>query len=153
MLKCRLLFVHHLETRAGRAIRHYSCVSNAFFVPFSATPFETVSALVQSTESLQHQRFAKALAYARELQHKNQGLGTLLFRDEAGDTYVSKTNLNQPKAAQVTVPFSRWSSMRLTPKAALELTERLDSLLNEYMETSAKTGTSYLLHIGVVEAI
>jgi hypothetical protein len=151
LLRCELLKIDHLETRTGRAVRHYRCVADSFFVPFGATSFETISTLVERTELLHHQRFAQALGVAREHQVTDEGWGTLLSRDAIGNVDVTTIHqgINTQPSPRASMPFSRWSNMKLPPEKALEFAERLQSLMAEYVgQSSDQNGATYLLHVG-----
>jgi hypothetical protein len=155
LLNCKLLKIDHLETRAGRAVRHYRCVADSFFVPFGATSFETINALVMRTELLHHQRFAQALGVAREHQVTDEGWGTLLSRDAVGNVEVTTIHhgVNNQPSPRASMPFSRWSSIKLPPEKALEFAERLQALMAEYIgQSSNQSEAEYLLHVGFTKA-
>jgi hypothetical protein len=152
---CGLLKVDHLESRTGRAVRHYRCVADAFFVPFSATAFETLEAQVRQSEALLHHGFAQALGTQRQQQGLEEGWGTLLSRDAVGNVNVESVHLglNSTGGASDLLPLSMWSNLYLRPDTALVFAERLRALFTEYTEQpSEEDGTLYLLHVGLTSA-
>ena len=152
---CGLLRVDRLESRAGRAVRHYRCVADALFVPFSATPFETPEAQVRQSEALLHHAFAQALGAERQRQRLEGNWGTLLSRDAVGNVNVESVDLaaRSARAPSDPLPLSVWSSLRLRPDTATVFAERLRALLAEYTEQpSEEDGALYLLHVGLTKA-
>jgi hypothetical protein len=152
---CGLLKIDHLESRAGRAVRHYRCVADRFFVPFSATPFETLEAQVRQSEALLHHGFAQALGAQRQQQRLEEGWGTLLSRDAVGNVNVESLHLgvNSTQVASNPLPLSVWSSLYLRPDTAQVFAERLRALFAEYTEQpNEEDGVLYLLHVGLTKS-
>ena len=151
-----LIKLDHSEARAGRAVRFYSAIAEAFFVPFRATPFESVQAQVQRIEQLHHQRFAQVLGMARQHQRSEEGWGTLLSRDEVGNVNIISTKLEPQTHNQLTgvLPISVWSSITLRPETAIVLAQRLQQILVEYLcQPAEENGTEYLLHVGLAKIL
>jgi hypothetical protein len=153
MEACGLLKLDHLEPRGGRAIRHYRAVADELFLPFTATSFESLETQIEHVELVQHQRFVRALISSRQQQMLEDGWGTLHSRDQQGHINVSRACLDSGgvRLPADGLPMSVWSDFPLPVETALELTQRLQALLNEYIHVDRgeqEDAPRYRLHIG-----
>ncbi len=64
LLDAGLLEVAEERKRAGRAVKHYRAVAEAFFVPYELTPLETPQALLEAEHAPRERRLVEGLVRA-----------------------------------------------------------------------------------------
>ena len=144
-LQAGLLKVAHSEPRAGRAIKHYRAVSNAFFVPLEATPFadleERLTAGLQKRQQLIIHNTPRVL---REVGGEGRRIyrasnGTLML-ESAGDG-SSPDPLDDPSGPAAIDYDLR---VNLTFSEAKALQQELYTVVKRYQQPD-REGKSYLL--------
>jgi len=81
-LKAGLLEVVRIEKRAGRPIKHYRSVYDAYFIPFSTTPFATFEEEAQQMLQSNEEMIIRALASSRRTLNRH---GKRIYRDDLGE--------------------------------------------------------------------
>ena len=64
LLEVGLIEVTHEERRAGRAVKHYRAVAEAFFLPYAVTPAETPEVLLAQEHASRQTRLIRGLVGA-----------------------------------------------------------------------------------------
>ena len=77
-----LLSVVRVEKRAGRAVKHYRSVHDAYFIPFDATPFADLAEEAQQILRAHEDTIASELA---RCIHALNRRGRRIFRDKKGE--------------------------------------------------------------------
>ncbi|THF70230.1 hypothetical protein E7T06_08580 [Deinococcus sp. Arct2-2] len=151
LLACGLVQVVHEERRAGRSIKVYQAVADAFFVPFSATGREDVEALWLSLTLPLYEQLVRTLANtARTQGHDPEVWGVHVRLDQAGNLDLN-LGPEQPLRAAPT-PYTpatllEWEELHLSTEQARRLKTELQALLHKY---AAERGPhSYLLALGL----
>jgi hypothetical protein len=83
-LEVGLLEVTRLEQRAGRPIRHYRSVADAFFVPFEVTPYAELEERLETHMQAQLSLLVKGIA--RSLRERRWS-GQRIYRNAAGEVW------------------------------------------------------------------
>ncbi len=151
-LNLGFLEVSRLETRAGKAIKHYRTVSPGFFVPYALLPSETleVEFLVQNT--FWEQQLARAIGAISSDAMRDAG--AYFFRHDNGNLRKvtgRKGGLNvlpeqvSPNPSQTPI-WSDWSVVMLEPEAAQALFDDMTKLFRHYQTLhQAHLGRPYLM--------
>lgn len=144
-LQAGLLVVTRLEPRAGRAIRHYRAVNDAFFVPLEVTPFADQEERLKSNLKKRQELIMRSTA--RVLREVG-GEGRRIFRssngkimsEAAGD--VTGADILEDPAGPAAIDFDL--GVNLTRKEAKALQLELYTLMKRYQQPERK-GKRYLL--------
>lgn len=148
-LETGLLRVTREEERAGRAIKHYRTVGDAFFVPFELTPHaDLAERIVAQLEPLWREI---ARAYARVLQAHDRA-GQYIFRGETGTVWTAPASnpfAGEPQgvahAGLHDVP------LHLTRDQATDLLRTLSGLSERYQHLDQAEGSRpYILQVALV---
>lgn len=128
---CRLglLEVAEVRARAGRPIRLYRTVAEAFFVPHAA-------ARELATEGL-----ARDLREGLALAARRPGKGYFIWADADGVARREPARGDAPPEAA-----EMWRILRLSPDEMAALSAELDELLTRYLRNARGPGRTYLLH-------
>jgi hypothetical protein len=142
------------KPRRGSSVTLYRALSDAFFVPFRATPFERPEELLlRDYDPLHRQLLAGFLEAAIEMLGAGSvdafGLivsprdGALEVRHGPAPGVGLKVN---PLADQAPAMLNRWAELRLSFDEAKSLQCDLDALIERY---GGGSGGSYLVHVGI----
>ncbi|GGJ21817.1 ArsR/SmtB family transcription factor [Deinococcus roseus] len=153
MLDLGLIQVVSEVPRKGKAIFWYRSVADAFYVPFSLTPFETLQAAFLKSEAPWQERLIRGLLKdALHLEEPGKAWGVLIRRDQHGDFDVT-TSLG-PDQEATNLPGAQWSSwteIHLTPEEALAFREELQQVWLRYR--GKQNGQRYLLRLGLAKVV
>lgn len=128
-----LLAVTRRERRAGRPIKFYRAVADAFFVPTALAPAPVHAGLDRELRD--------ALAHLRD----RTGEGTLYYAGEDGGPRMRLVR----SAATVGAAYTeQWRMLRLSRADAARLIAGIDALLKSFVPSGAN-GDSYLLHFAM----
>lgn len=153
MLDLGLIQVVREVPRAGKAIFWYRSVSDAFYVPFSLTPFETMQAAYLKGEQPWQERFTEGLLkVALQLETPEKTWGILIRRDLHGDFDVTSSIGPDQEAPDLPgAQWSNWTEIHLTPDEALDLRMELQNLWLRYR--GKRNGQRYLLRLGLAKTV
>lgn len=151
LLACGLVYVLREDRRAGRAVKVYQAVAEAYFVPFSATDRQDVEALWLSLTLPLYDQLVRALARTARLQgHDPNMWGVHVRRSEAGGLDLN-LGPEQPlmAAPKRLMPSTllEWEELHLTLEQARQLKDDLKALLHHY--TAERGPYTYLLGLGL----
>lgn len=133
LLRLGLLEVAEERSRAGRAIKLYRTVSDAFFIPHEAAPKGFGDDLTREL------RESLALDLAR-----SDG-GIVFTANEAGSVrgkFVGERG-SSVGAAEM------WRALRLRPRELAALKQDITALLDRYQQSSGGKGAAFLVHAAV----
>ncbi len=144
-----LLRVVREEKRAGRAVKVYRSVADAFYVPFALTRAETLevlfSGLDSSLRALLYRNLAKAMTQAET------ELGLIVWRAEEGDVrtrFATGSQKFDPLEPGASSALLFWSpEVWLEPDDAKALLRDVTELIGRYHGRGGRG--RYLLHLGV----
>jgi DNA-binding transcriptional ArsR family regulator len=131
LLALGLVVVVRERPRAGRAIKIYRAVAQAFFIPQQLAPADAASPLADE--------LSKSLARVREASRS----GVLYDVDENGAPRMRAVD-RSPSASVRSVEI--WKLLRLSRSDALKLGGELVQCLRRYAERENERGESYLVH-------
>lgn len=140
--KAGLLEVVEVRERPGRAVKVYRSTHDGYFVPFTATPFATLSERI----TVQGKPWFKQLmkGYARVLQ-MHEHAGNEIFRQD-GQVYTTD---RPPQMLKGTHPvLFQDAVMTLSPEVAVQTVGKLHEALGTAQTTP--DGQRYLLVIGLI---
>ena len=138
LLELGLLKITRLETRAGKAIKHYRSVAPGFFVPFELLPSETLEAELLAQDDFWQQRLARGLgAIARDAMNS---AGSYIFRNDQGDIRkvtgrsdgLNTLPENVTPNTSLTPTWSDWSVVMLEAEDARDLYQDMAELFKRY---------------------
>ncbi|GHF41760.1 hypothetical protein HNQ07_001430 [Deinococcus metalli] len=141
------------EPRRGRPIRYYRATSDAYLVPYDATPLTSVEDLVGLHETGFARRFLSAVVAAgRTLVVNERDIGLRVFRD--GSTVsvditprAGEFTLDEFLAPDSPVLLLNWGELRLTREDAKAMQRELHTLHARY---AARSGPErYLFRLGL----
>ncbi len=128
MLELGIVHVTRIQKRAGRAVRYYSAVAPAFFVPFSAIPAETFEAQLTLEDVSRQRRLSSAHARARgELPPH---CGTLMARMDGANSGIRIESF--PKRRSNDLTFNVWLERTFRSEDARALLAELRALEEHY---------------------
>ncbi|THF85088.1 hypothetical protein E7T09_18840 [Deinococcus sp. KSM4-11] len=148
-----LAYESRVEARRGRPIRHYRATSDAYLVPYDATPLTSVEDLVGLHETGFARRFLHAVVEAgRSLVVNERDIGLRVFRD--GDAVsvditprAGEFTLDEFLAPDSPVLLLNWGELRLTREDAKAMQRELHALHARY---AARHGPErYLFRLGL----
>jgi predicted transcriptional regulator len=148
-----LLEVTRVEKRAGRPIKHYRSVHNAYFIPFEVTPFADVEERL--TEALSGRRKTLARALAKLLQDFGW-LGVRVYRDASGeiwhDTAPSIATDFKPRDPAFPAVIQTSMDVHLTHEEAKALQLELFALTERHQleRGQREHGQHYLFEVALV---
>ena len=146
------LEISRLETRAGKAIKHYRTVAPGFFVPYRLLPSETLEVEFLAQNTFWEQQLARAVgavshdamrdAGAYFFRHENGNLRKVTGRKGGLNVLPEQVSPN-PSASPI---WSDWSVVMLAPEAAQALYEDMAKLFRHYQTVhQAHLGRPYLM--------
>jgi hypothetical protein len=151
-LNLGLLKISRLETRTGKAIKHYRTVAPGFFVPYALLPSETLEVEFLAQNTFWEQQLARAVAEVSTDAMRDAG--AYFFRTEQGDLrkVTGRTGgLNvlpenvSPNPSQTPI-WSDWSVVMLEPEAAQALFDDMAALFRHYQTVhQRRLGRPYLM--------
>ena len=131
LTKLGLLFVAEERSRAGRAIKYYRAVSDAFFIPNEVAPKGFGEELARELR--------ESLAIEAALSD-----GGLLFTAAKGGSPRGKVVGGRRAAVEM------WRVLRLGAQDVASLKRELNALLNHYQRRAPpRGGTAFLVHAAV----
>jgi hypothetical protein len=153
-LKAGLLKVARVQKRAGRPIKHYRSIADAFFVPFSVTPYATLEErLASQMEPGQRRLVASIAAVLRETgldgRRIYRGSTGTVWNEAAADieTPITPEDPNLPAALQY------GTELYLGFDEAKALQRHLHELFLHYREREAGEGQKYLFQVALLPAV
>ncbi len=151
-LETGLLRVTREEKRAGRAIRHYRAVADAFFVPFEVTPYSDLEERVLTQLEPVWRQIARS--YARVLQ-EHERAGQYIFRGETGTVWTGPAASRSSEASPV-IPNAGLHdvTLNLTQAQATNLLRILSDLSERYQRIGGEGGgRPYILQAALVPLV
>jgi hypothetical protein len=153
-LEAGLLQVTRLEKRAGRPIKQYRSVADAFFIPFAVTPFATLEDRLASQMASGNQKIVRSIAAVL----RETGLeGRRIFRADNGtvwnqsasdaETPLRPVDPNMPAAIQY------GTELYLGFEEAKALQRQLHELFESYGEREVGEGRKYLLQVALLPEV
>jgi hypothetical protein len=160
MLELGLLEVTRVQTRGGRAIKHYRSTAPEFFVPFSATPADTLRALSAQFTTEFQRMFDAAYGVVLERADQTHDLGIRVWRNPDGHT---SRDLMPAGQAHGDTTFSDWmlapdmpgvwnqhALLRLSARDAKALQLEIGRLWERYSRLEDRDGKLCALRLGLV---
>jgi hypothetical protein len=158
-----LIRVTRTAPRAGKPVRYYRSVADAFFVPFRATNADTLETLLLQNDDHRRRRLLAGLArsFRERTAHDGAELGLRWFRDELGRVTMihalGSGETNQPGlilsslADGAPATWSDWSTMYLEYSQAKGLQRELAALYQKYFRVDAEPGTrrAYMVRLAM----
>lgn len=146
-LAAGLLEITRVQPRAGRPIKHYRSVADAFFVPFAATPFASLEELVATQMQPFNERVVRSVA--RLLRESGRD-GRRFFRKPNGDIWndAASDEHNPFTVDDEDVPaaYDFSIALELEPAEARQLQLELHRLFERYADREHTGGRTYLWH-------
>lgn len=164
MERLGILEVVREEARAGKAIKYYSVVAGGLFVPFAATPADTLETLLLGTDSAFETNLAKGIVGSFwEIIEDPETWGLRLFKDDRGrlhldygpedapDDWDLQAFLSEPHYPAI---ISAWTEFALSHEDAKALQRKLQALHEEYRAKSTHkdppaSSRRYLLRVAL----
>jgi predicted transcriptional regulator len=148
LLEHNLVQVTHEEKRAGRAIKHYTASSDAFFVPYALTNFETLYTFWLAILEPKHLAFVENLVKNAERRATDpQKWGVGLRHISGMGLYLQAL----PKPPQTTLDPVSWfgeEDLMLSHEQAQAFKLELKALIEKYQ---LEPGTNaYVMQAGLV---
>jgi len=148
-LRAGLLYVAREERRAGRPVKHYRSVADAFFIPFDRTPYAGLEERLMA----QLEPFWRGMVARLARAYRDNGLdGQSMYRGEDGTVWtnfaadaferLSLENFGSP------VVLYRDATPQLTGEEARALQRGLNDLFERSLE--ARGGKAYTLQVALV---
>jgi hypothetical protein len=148
MLELGLIRVTRVQKRAGRAVRHYSAVAPAFFVPFAVIRAETFEAQLTLEDVSRQRRLSSAHARARgELPLE---YGTLIARMGGANSGIRIEPF--PKRRSDDLTLNVWLERPFCAEDARALLAELRALEERYSglpEPRVGTGKPFCLRLAL----
>jgi hypothetical protein len=158
-----ILSVVRAMPRAGKAIKVYSVVADGLYVPFSATPADTMCTLIYQMDLPLERRLTDGIVDALWETIDPNSWGLRIFSDAGGRTRLSYGPEDAPAdwdmlAAVVEPTFPAvlfdWCDLRLTREDAKDLQHRLLELQREFHAKAeardpAAPARSYLVRLAM----
>lgn len=154
LLKVGLIEVAREERRAGRAIKFYRAVAEAFLLPYAATPAETPEMLLEQEHAPRQKRLIRGLVQAayRELDTQGERVWGVRVELEGGRLAVrnaigpdSTWNFLDPDAPAL---VDLWAEdVTLDFEEAKALQKELCDLIGRYRAKSGQQG--YIVRLGM----
>ncbi len=149
-----LLRVSRLETRAGRAIKHYRTTAEGFFIPFIHTPFETPEGFALQMDDFYRIRLIEGLWRARGNLSE---MGICVGIDAQGRVRSTPSRNRGERicaierldslSAHDPATWSEWAVMWLEFEQAKAFQRELGELVQRYYRVQhPKKGQCYLIH-------
>lgn len=154
-----LLEVSRVETRAGRAIRHYRSASDEFFVPFALTSADTFRSLSAQFTTEFQRSFDAAYGATLERSDVVHDLGVRIWRNPdghisrdlmpaasaSGDTTLGMWLL----AATMPTVWNQHAWLRLSETDGKALQLELARVWQTYQSREDERGTLFALRLGL----
>jgi len=145
LLDVDLVEVVEVRRRPGRAIQVYRSVASAFFVPFAATPADSVESQLVSEEVERQRRLSRLMA--KTLRDASPHRGLLLRRESEGMIRSSTHPPHEPSD----VVFSSWIERPLSKARAAEVQAELRALVERLAALPTDEGdASFVLRVALV---
>lgn len=151
-LKAGLLRITREEARAGRPIKHYRSVHNAYFIPLEMTPFAELE------ERLNVQFAPSVTLLTRSWSHLLREIGQhgrRLYRDDAGFIFSDSGEEGQPfsdyRSLDFPAAFDFFLELHLPQEEAKRLQLELVELYKRYLPYREKRGDkAYIFQAALV---
>ena len=150
MVSLGILGVVRQEARAGRALKIYRSVANAFFVPFELTDAATLQDLLSPLDAHWQKLFARNST--KVLLEHSPDLGLQLWRGETGELYIKPAEGAGKLLDFAELPmFAFWSAgLFLDDEAARNFRTELLELYQRYSNReSSKPKRRYITHLAL----
>ena len=161
-LEAGLLEVVHLEKRAGRPIKHYRSVHDAYLIPHSVTPYADVEEQLRSQMQKGHDVLVRGIAKVlQELDqegrrvYRRQDTGEV-WQESAGDTML-EFDLLDPQSLQTRLETYRGSvadsfsdKLSLTDEEAKAFMLELYAVWFRYQGKGEEKRKPYYFSLGLV---
>lgn len=137
--EAELVRVTRLQARAGRAIRHYRAVSEAFLIPYRHTTLSTLEELVSLHSASFQERLNRAVVQAAAvLVHNEAEIGLRIFRDGDSVNFDVTPRAEHFDFAELLLPdrpalLLNWGHLHLTRQQAKALQQELTDLYRRYL--------------------
>lgn len=154
LLALGLLEVSREERRAGRSVKHYRAIAEAFFLPYEVTPAETPEALLAQEHAPRQQRFVRALVQtaAELLDARGEPVWGVQVGLEGGRLVVRNTigpdsswNFLDPDAPALVDLWAEDITLDFSDAKALQ--KELCDLLGRYRAKRGSQG--YMVRLGL----
>lgn len=157
--KVGLVKVTKVQKRKGRAIKYYQTVADAFFIPYSASPYASPEEWLiedfKSREDILSENIMKSgMAWAKEQGYDSFGKRVFMSsnRKLTADFAFGpqeEVNLLHPNAPAI---FTTFSELHLTQEKAKELQTELIQLFGKYQQSENQgSSQSYLLRLAMAK--
>lgn len=152
-----LLKVVDIQRRAGKPIKTYRSSADMYFIPFEATPAETLEASILPLDTDWQARWTH---HAAEIMLKSEiPFGLRLWRERVGQqdmvivkpTPAPPTPINEDLFQQLPI-LSLWAEFQLTKEESEHLRHDLLELYERYTRLSARhssTAETHLVHLAI----
>lgn len=146
-MRAGLLCVTREERRKGRAIKHYRSVHDAYFVPFSLTPYATLEEQLEAQGAPLFRQLVRS--YAAALRGSDR-YGRHLLRAANGAVWTTDLPPDQTPAGLPLVYFD--TTMALSTPDAQSLGLNLKTVFTRGAEARRQTpdGQAYLLMVALL---
>ena len=128
LLNLGLIEVRSTQKRGGRPIQHYRSTAPAFFVPFSATPLETLEAQLIHDNLIRQRQMSTA--HARALGELPPDYGTLISRLGTDKNRIRFQAIHGSSINPLI--FSTWLARPFQAEDAQKLHAELQTLTERY---------------------
>ncbi|WP_309570005.1 hypothetical protein [Deinococcus sp.] len=153
LLRLELIRETRAEPRRGRPVRHYRATSDAYLIPYHATPLHSLEDLVGVHEVAFRERFLRAVVHAAApLVSDERDIGLRVFTDGGGLSFDVTPTAGAFQYAELLLPdrpalLVNWGALHLSPAEAKALQLELSELHARY---AALQGTErYLFRLGL----
>lgn len=146
-----LLTVVRSEKRAGRPVKFYRSVADAFFVPFAAMPYATLEERLASQMESSNGRLIRSIAQVLrdtglEGRRIFRGPNGVVWNESAADAHTPL----KPDDPEMPAAFQFEIGLHLAFSEAKELQRELYGLFERYRDREAGTGQKYLWQLALL---
>jgi hypothetical protein len=152
-LAAGLLRVTSVQKRAGRPIKRYRSIADAFFIPFRVTPYATLEERLANQMEAGNRRLVRSIATVL----RETGLdGRRIFRRPSGAIWNESAADTQtpitPYDPHMPAAIQFGTELHLGFEEAKELQQELWRLFLRYRERETGEGPSYLWQVAMLPA-
>ena len=141
LVEAEIAVVSGEEKRAGRAVKRYSSVRPAWFVPFDLTPADTLGELIAAQLDPRMRRIYDRMAEEIMQISPHRGV-TFKMQEGMLTVHLAPPDLEEADAPPITASLS---SLKLSPGRAREFHGKLIALAQEFIGTPDEGGEHYIL--------
>ena len=162
LLEAGLLRIVHLEKRAGRPIKHYRSVHDAYFIPHNVTPYADVEERLRAQMQKGHDLLVQGIAkYLRDMEQEGRRVyrrqdDGVVWQESAGDTMIAFDVFDpeglqaQFEAYQGPIADAFGDELTLTREEAKAFMLELYALWLRYQGKEGEGRTPYYFSLGFV---